>query len=359
MNESESTFPGHPWPFSEAELTAGLRRHTGDPTLKIRVLTSRPMPHRRPAIGRVRGLTVMADGSMGVHAFELVVKEPKNSARAGMVQDGIREVSVYGHLADHLPVRIPGIIASQPQGEWFIMETLPDGHDPQTWTAAEYLLSIDQLVALHDRFWNLDEFLEIYRWLRRPLGGDLELHRQAAQNGLNALQVGEKNNRFAQNQDLITLIETINENLEDITTTLKSAPATLLHGDYWPGNVNIYKDGSLTVFDWEQAAIGPAVLDLLTFIQNSQWWFNPLPIPPEEIISHYHARLKQSSGYTWKKKDWNKLWDMAILWVFVSNWIDLLAKIPDTMLDERMPELESVLFEPVRQAAKRQFKGKK
>jgi hypothetical protein len=292
-----------PWAFTRAELTAGLRRHTGDPSMRIIELEEREITQRRPAIGRLRGLEVVAEGTTGKHNFTLVIKEPQGSTRAGTAGAGLREVSVYLVLGDHLPVRIPTLIAAHPKGDWLVIDQLPPGRLPEKWQAADYLLA-----------------------------GSLR-----------------------EDRELIRAIHTIIDHIDTVTHHLRELPMTLLHGDFWPGNIHVHQNGSLTVFDWEMTAIGPSILDLLGFIQTSTWWFDPLPIDSQEITEHYRQRLVQSGAHTWKDKDWEVDWDYAIMWTFFSSWVDLLARIPKSILAARLPGLQNVLFNPVKAAIKRQL----
>jgi len=57
--------PGNPWPFSRADLTAGLRRHLGDASIQVADIEPLTMTSRRPSIGRVRALRVEARSQRG------------------------------------------------------------------------------------------------------------------------------------------------------------------------------------------------------------------------------------------------------------------------------------------------------
>ena len=344
-----------PWAFTRAELTAGLRRHTGDPSLTITKLREREITQRRPAIGRLRGLHVEAEGATGDHTFDLVIKEPQGSTRAGTAGVGLREVSVYLMLGDHLPVRIPTLIAAHPKGDWLVVDHLPIGRRPEKWQAADYLLATDQLVALHDRFWGLGNDLAVYSWLSRPLDSDFKIHIKAAKSGAEMLAQKETSGSLKEDKELIEAIHKIIDHIGPITDHLRALPATLLHGDFWPGNIHVHANGSLTVFDWEMAAIGPGIIDLLAFIQSSNWWFAPLPIDTDDICGHYRQRLAQAGTHTWKDTDWEADWDYALMWTFTSAWIDLLARIPESILTARMPGLKRVIFDPVKAAIKRRL----
>ncbi len=343
-----------PWAFSQAELTAGLRRHTGDPVLAITSMQEREITQRLPAVGRLRGIEVFTKGALGENTFELVVKEPQGSTRAGAAGAGLREASIYLTLKEHLPVRMPTLIAAHPKGEWIILIHLPPGRRPSKWQAADYLLATDQLAVLHDRFWGLGEDLATYSWLENPLKSAREIYLKAAQTDAAAL---------AENQSkllntgipILALTEKILAGMDTILAGLNAIPATFLHGDYWPGNIHIHSKSGLTVFDWEDAAIGPGVLDLLSFVQSSAWHFSPLPLPPEEIVTHYRTRLSQAGQEKIKDEQWLLLWDDAIMWTFVTGWTRILVRMPEAMLSTRMEALNEVLFTPLQQAVARRF----
>jgi hypothetical protein len=344
-----------PWAFTRAELTASLRRHTGDPSLNIVKLSESDLTQRRPAIGRLRGLQVSCEGNTGKHEFNLILKEPQGSTRAGTAGAALREVSVYQVLGDHLPVRIPQLFASDPAGGWLVIERLLRGRQPENWQAADYLLATDQLVVLHDRFWGLGEDLITYNWLGRPLDQDFFIHLQAARTGAQNLQQRQPGNQLGQNKQITDLFSHLIAYADQISRALQTGPMTLLHGDYWPGNINVHSDGSLTVYDWEKAAIGPPILDLLNFVKASFWWFEPLPISQEEIVDHYRTRIKLANGYIWKQAEWEALWDYAKLWTFMTQWLDLLATIPDSVLESRIEHLETAWLKPVMEAAERRL----
>ncbi len=343
-----------PWAFTQAELTAGLRRFTGDPTLVIKNIESADISHRSPSMARIRGLDVETSGSTGYNTFNLVLKEPQSTTRAGTAGEGLREVSIYRVLGEHLPVRLPKLLAAHPNGNWLVLDRLPTGRRPEKWSAADYLLATDQLVALHDRFWGLGEDLEIYSWLARPLDFDFNIHIQAAQAGAKALSE-RQDNPLGRNVDLVAITEKIIANADEVIAGLRNSPATLLHGEFWPGNVHIHANSSLTVFDWEQAAIGPGILDLLGFIQGSSWYFAPLPVSATEIMDHYRGRLGLSGAYMFKDAEWDLLWDYAYLWTFVSDWVDILSKTPDALLETRLEGLNEVVIEPMLAAAARRL----
>lgn len=344
-----------PWAFTTAELTAGLRRYTGDPTLVITDLSEQEITQRRASMGRIRSLDVNIQGATGQKTFYLIHKEPQSTTRAGTAGQGLREASFYRQLKDHIPVRVPVLFAAHPQGNWLVLERLNPGRSSEKWMSADYLLAVDQLVALHDRFWGLGQDLTAYHWLGRPLDNDSDILIQAAKGEVEHM-MKNASNAFSRDTELMSVTKNILKNIWTILKTLRKTSTTLLHGDYWPGNIHLHDDGSLTVYDWEQAGIGPGVLDLVNFIQKSTWWFAPLPVTIDEITSHYRLRLSQAGSCDYKDNDWDLLWDHALLWIFITKWIDLLSYMPDSMLSARLSAIDSVLLEPIKEAADRRLK---
>jgi hypothetical protein len=342
------------WPFSEGELTAGLRRHSGDPRLKITAISEREITQRRPAIGQLRGIEVQADGSSGAALFTLVLKENMGSTRVGSAGAGVREVNIYLTFKDHLPLKLPTLICAHPRGEWLVMLHLPVGRLPDKWSAADYLLGAEQLAILHDRFWGLDADLSTYPWLEQPLDASREIYLKGARDDAEKF-MHNRDGFLATTTDLVSITERIIDNIDLVSAALKDSTATLLHGDYWPGNVLIHQQSGVTVYDWENAAIGPGVLDLLSFIQSSSWWFSPLPLPPDEIAGHYRTRLAQAGAHNFSNDEFNQLWDLAVMWTFITGWAGRLARTPDTLLPMRLEAIQQVVISPLVKAVERQL----
>lgn len=342
------------WPFTQSELTVGLRRHTGDPRLVITRISEREITRRLPAVGHLRGMEIQTEGITGKQLFHLVLKENMGSTRAGGAGAGLREMNVYLTLKEHLPVRLPVLITAHPKGAWLVLIHLPPGRLPNKWQAADYLLATEQMAILHDRFWGLGQDLAVYPWLTQSLQRNRDIYLNAAMKDAETLAENQET-MLKTHTNVPEITEKILENIDQIANVLESSPATLLHGDYWPGNILIHQQGGMTVYDWEDAGIGPAVFDLLGFIQGSSWYFSPLPLPAAEIIAHYKSQLANAGAHTYTDDDFNHLWDNAMMWTFVTGWVGHLAKTPNTLLPMRLDALQEVLFTPVNQAVERQL----
>ncbi len=345
-----------PWSFPKGELTAGLRQRSGDSGLVILQMEEYDVPLRRPAMGRIRGLRATCRTGRGEEkVYNLVLKEPLGVTRAGTAGAGLREVYFYRTFREVLPIPVAELVAADNEGQWLVFDLLSEGQAPESWSKSNYLHAIDQLAVLHDHFWGLDADLKAYPWLARPLDADLDIYTKAARAGIQRLLSKRPANRLTQNVRLVYAIQQLIQNAGKVAAKLRKAPGTLLHGDYWPGNLHRCKDGKLVVYDWQRVGIGPGVLDLFNFIQKSMWWFEKIPVSSEMLVARYRQSISTLSGYSWSDEDWTSLWDYAILWTFLSDWIDLLPDIPAPVLETRYERLESYWLRPVEEAVHRRL----
>lgn len=346
---------GWPWPFSLADLTAGLRRYLDDTSLKVRDIEPLSLSQRRPAVGRIRGILATFEGRAGMDSLRLVLKEPQGTTRAGLAGAGRREVGFYRSLAMEVPLDTPDLIAGDPTGDWLLLELLEMRRQPGKWEIEDFFQAVDALADLHDRFWNLAQDLEVFAWLSEPLEADFDVHLAAADSAVERIVEAAGPEPLAGFPGRRWILELLAEEADRVVSPLREEPATLLHGDYWPGNIALRSDGSQTTFDWQLAGIGPGVMDLLVFINKSDWWFGPLPVPGPDLVSRYRDRLAASGTAHWSEEEWSLLWDHALMWRFVQEWLDLLAAVPLPVLATRAEQLDRVWLQPVEEALDRRL----
>ena len=351
----EASTEGWPWPFTRAGLTAGLRRYYQDTSIVIDAVDPTAMPDRRPSIGHIQGLEVSFHSRGGVGDCRLVLKEPLGTTRAGLAGAGRREVGVYSSLAAHLPLSTPAMIAGSPSGDWLVLEAIEDISDSGNWDAVAYRTAIDALVELHDHFWNLGEDLHAYPWLSRPLDADFEVHVTAAKQAYEGIVEEGHPRAFSSEPARMQVLEALIENAGALAAPLLEEPATLLHGDYWPGNIAMLPDDALMVYDWQLAGVGPGIIDLLVFVNKSAWWFGKLPISIDEIIDHYRRSIAARVQREWSQEEWDILWDHALMWRFLQEWIDVIAVTPEALLTTQEQLLEQLWLKPVAEAVRRRL----
>jgi aminoglycoside phosphotransferase (APT) family kinase protein len=75
--------------------------------------------------------------------------------------------------------------------------------------------------------------------------------------------------------------------LESVWPLPRYNSSTLLHGDYWPGNI-LWKDGQVAaVIDWEDAALGDPLADLGNMRLELLWTFGVEAM--EQFTQHYQV----------------------------------------------------------------------
>lgn len=343
------------WPCSRPELTAGLRRFYGDKSLTLEKVQRMPLAARRPSIGRVQGLKAHFVRSGKPASVRLVLKEPRGTTRAGLAGVGRREVGVYAALADLLPVETPDLIAASSAGNWLLLTAEMEARAPEAWTAADYLQAVDNLVALHDRFWQLEEDLEAFTWLARPLQADFTVHVAAAAQAIGRMVESGRPEALAGSPWRMRLMAQLTTQADLVVQPLLQAPATLMHGDYWPGNILRLADGRQVVYDWQMAGVGPGVIDLLTLVMKSRWTFASLAVAPADLVTRYRHGLQTQTGTGWMDDEWDRLWDHALMWQFLEEWIDVLAASPDAVLRARADDLDATWLRPVEAAVARRL----
>jgi hypothetical protein len=268
---------------------------------------------------------------------------------------GLREVGVYQALVDQLPLHTPELIAASDSGDWLILEALRPLRNAEDWTKEDYLDAIEALVHLHDRFWDLGSDLGAYPWLGHPLGADFEVHVTVAAQAMDKIVKSGQPVPLARLPERMEELAQLIMKADEVVRPLRDQPGTLLHGDYWPGNIEIVDGGKQVVYDWQMASVGPCILDLLVFASKSEWLFGNLPVSREHMIVEYRTKLEGLTGQAWDDQEWSKLWDHALMWRFLQEWMDLLAASPDKLLEPMVEQLEQVWLEPVSDAVKRRL----
>jgi aminoglycoside phosphotransferase (APT) family kinase protein len=346
-----------PWPFTHAGLTAGLRRYFRDTSIQIDEVNSVAMSSRRPSIGHIQGFDVAYHCRGGMGQCRLVLKEPLGTTRAGLAGAGRREVGVYAALAAHLPLSTPAMVVASPIGDWLVLEAIEDISDSSDWAADAYRQAIDALAELHDHFWNLGEDLDAFPWLSRPFDADFEVHVAAAEQAYEHIVEEGRPRAFATKPKRMRVIKALIEHAPALAAPLREEPATLLHGDYWPGNIAILPDEALMVYDWQLAGVVPGIMDLLVFVNKSLWWFGDLPLSVDEMVDQYRRSMAARVGVEWRDSDWERLWDHALMWRFLQEWVDVIAVTPEPLLATQEALLDQLWLTPVSIAVKRRLLG--
>src|SRR3990172_11768401 len=101
------------WPFTPAQLTAGLRRYLGDATVQLLEIREEPLKVAR-AVGLIRGLGVDLERAGHRESYSYLLKEPLRTTLHGLAGIGRREVGLYRTLATQIPFPVPELVIGDP-----------------------------------------------------------------------------------------------------------------------------------------------------------------------------------------------------------------------------------------------------
>jgi hypothetical protein len=358
------------WPFTNAQLTAGLRRYFTDSSLQIMSISELPLPRPANSLAPsdVRGARIeyVAGSMLGGEyrgrkmSVDCVVKEPGGKLRVGLAGNGLRELGVYRSLASQLPVQTPALIAADNAGSWLVLESILPELELSAWTAADYERAIRALAAIHERFWGLSDDLAVYPWLARPLHTDFEVYVLSAVGAMEKMVVDNRPALITSSLEVLTGLGQMLTQVEVLAERLRAAPATLLHGDFHPGNVYLQDEDEAVVFDWQLAGVGPGVLDLVTFVNACRWERAgaqaELPISPETLLELYRAEISTRVGVSWSEAEWAALLDHALMWCFAQDLLSWVANLPPQDFPRYEARFRDIWLRPVLDAANRRLR---
>lgn len=346
------------WPFTNAQLTAGLRRYFADSTIQVRGLSEIPIPGTaRSGYATVRGLRAEYASTGGSKfSVDCVVKEPRGVSRPGLADGGLREVGVYRSMALQLPMQTPAIIAADNMGSWMVLEAVSADIASTEWGAPDYARAVTALADLHERFWALSDDLAVYAWLTRPLSTDFEIYVLAAVSAVEKMMRDNAPSLITSSLEVLTGLGQILTQVERMAEKLRVAPHTLLHGDFRPANIALQEDDELVVFDWQLVGTGPGVLDLVAFVNACRWERPDLPVDPEQLIAQYRAEMAARVGVQWSDDEWAELMDYALIWRFIQEMLGWAANASADRFAQREAAFRDIWLQPVLEAASRRLR---
>jgi aminoglycoside phosphotransferase (APT) family kinase protein len=191
-----------------------------------------------------------------------VVKEPVGWC-ARLTSPGVREAGLYRSLALQLPMATPALIAADPAGTWLVLEAVEAAEASGEWDLTTFQEALALLARLHERFWDLADDLSAYPWLARPFSRDFEVHVYSAAQALGQVVRDEWPPQIAHSPQILGTIGQMIFQAEQIAQPLREQTSTLLHGEFWAGNIVRDDTGDMVVLDWQLAASAPVC---------STWW---------------------------------------------------------------------------------------
>ncbi|NJL95070.1 MAG: hypothetical protein HC915_15820 [Anaerolineae bacterium] len=255
-------------------------------------------------------------------------------------------------LADGAPGKT---LSSQQLGEWLLLELLEDLRPPEAWTLDDYREAMRNLALLHNRFWELEEDLEVMG-LQAPLGKQFAASLAASQQATQQLLAASPAPEWLKAPRYRQLLHTLAAHLQEVAAPLQAQPMTLIHGDYWPDNLAASRENARQkVTGWHAACIGPAILDVVHFQQQTRVLL-PTEHPLELLTALYLANLEDQKGCKlWSTSEWATLHDWGLLWWVATRWLPWLAACPPETSTPLLPFLQAAWLEPAALALQRRL----
>jgi hypothetical protein len=357
-------------PFSHTTLQTALRHYLAQPSLELDEVVPKKLGggFSGSPVYKLK-ITYLTDCDAAPSVLHLIFKQGAQSPGAISYSVAGREALFYRTLAPALPVRTPHVLlsagddpvthpashdtfavgngapypgASLATTDWVLIEALPqEGVWPQTqWDKHNYADALLTLAHLHAHTWDNDPYLSTHPWLWQPAG--LHAHAAAVQarRSLLEIEAAPWGSRFFTPEEMSAWLSLL-DNPDPLLDILNSSPQTLIHGDYWPGNIAL-KSGqpalassSVTVFDWQFVGIGPAAYDLACFHSTSRWWFGRLPYTLTEMRALYLHELNTLLGHKANSALSTSSLDAARAWRFATFWPSIILQYHPFLLARR------------------------
>ena len=84
-------------------------------------------------------------------------------------------------------------------------------------------------------------------------------------------------------------VQDLRDKLENVATLAQQNKPTLLHGDYWPGNILWREDTLVAVIDWEDAQIGDPLIDFAISRLDILWILGANAL--QSFTDHYQSLM--------------------------------------------------------------------
>ena len=318
--------------------------------------------------------------------LSLVFKEGAQGTGAISYSVAGCEAHFYRTLAPSVPVRTPRVVLNTydelvtaadrrdtlvvgggelhdgtPFGgsDWVLIEALPqEGVWPQIqWSRQNYADALVTLAQLHAHRWTCPPHTQDYPWIWEPTG--LHAHALAVQarQALLEIEGARWGIEFFTQEEMREWLALL-DNPDPLLDILNSLPQTLIHGDYWPGNIAVKstrdegETNGMAVFDWQFVGIGPAVYDLSCLHSTSRWWFGRLPYSLTEMRGLYLDRLNDLLGYKANSALCTAGLDAARAWRFAIFWPSIILQY-STFLLARRSYIRTMVLEPATASLRR------
>jgi Ser/Thr protein kinase RdoA (MazF antagonist) len=230
-----------------------------------------------------------------------------------------RELFFYRTLATHVPLRVPELLGScddKVVGTCLLLERYI-ALSPRHWPSDEAIEVAQQLASLHRAFWNKQEDLSEYAWLR-DLRAPAEA--EAILGAHEAWRTLARSERFSAlfDSDVHDMLDSGLARVPALDAVIRAFPATLCHGDCHLGNVLQDEHGHLLWADWSEVGVGAGPADLSFLIQRANAEGASFSI--DTLSAAYHRQLVKAIDPPISLEEIQRLMDVSELRTRLIEW---------------------------------------
>jgi len=251
--------------------------------------------------GRLVGHKLTSEGISGSRTYRVwfggrdaVLKVTDPEAAPLVRERARRELSFYRTLSDQIPVRVPELLGSCDHdvvGTCLLLGRYTPPPPSAQWPVDDAVEVARQLASLHAAFWDKQEQLHEYAWLRQLRAHADEQVIEQAQDAWRALGLSDRLSALF-SPDVYRTLDSGLARVPALDATLQAFPATLCHGDCHLGNLLRDEQGRLLWADWAEVGIGAGPADLSFLIQRAN--ADGARFSVDELAAAYHNRLVEA-----------------------------------------------------------------
>lgn len=186
-----------------------------------------------------------------------------------------RELMSYLFLPEKIPMRMPtlylGVINEETDQSWIFMEDLSNlrSMKQEDWTKERIKLVLQDMAGFHSTFWGKSSSLDTINWLGR-WWNNRDNDYAARDVAQYAVRESAKHHSDLLTPGRLHILEKAFIQRESIHNLFIQEPQTIIHWDFGPQNVRLYKEKTgeeqLVVFDWQTTSIGLPQWDIAQFL---------------------------------------------------------------------------------------------
>lgn len=171
--------------------------------------------------------------------------------KPGFLYDPLREIEVYRDVLDEARVGAPRFHGAVPERAWLFLERVAGVELYQVAERGTWEHVARRLAAMHERLAPAADRA------RRAIRHDSDWYRRWPARALRIAARGQPTD--------LAVLERVVDDYDRVIERLLSLPTTLIHGEFYASNVLVddaVRPRRVAPVDWEQAGIGPGLVDL-------------------------------------------------------------------------------------------------